>query len=936
MDKPAGLHEQLLATKFFIPSSSQALILRPRLLELLMKSLKCPLTLVSAPAGFGKTTLLSNWVHSLSPERARVAWVSVDEGDNEPVLFWRYVLTALDRALPGLCTELVTYLQTQQAPPLRSVLQALLNRLAEEHEQFILILNDYHLITEQAIHTTLTYLLEHLPPQLHLILATRADPPLPLSLLRARGHLLEVRTDDLRCTPQEVVTFLEQTASSPLPRDLIERVASRTEGWLVGLHLVALSLRGRGASSNLLEEASGSQRYVFDYLIEEVFGRQSAAVQTFLLSTSILTQLCAPLCDAILEQSGSQQMLEQLERTNLFLVSLDGQRQWYRYHALFAEALRHRLEQTQPIIIPGLHYRASQWYARQGRINEAISHAITAQQWLWAADLIEQAYPRIWGNSDHARLRRWLEQLPAEVLRSRPRLCLAYAKTVFMGASYATIERWLDDAETALQDAFPTPANGMAEAGVQLPSAQDEREKLLGEIAAQRAIITGYWLGQGHATLTFCQQALAHLSEENLLARAEVAYAESLAYHSSGDIVAAIQRIREATALAQAAGDTSSTIIYMCRTAYSVLLQGKLHEVAQIAQQAALLGTTPAGLPHAMLCWAYIFHADALREWNRLDEALELALQGVRLSEQTETIVALYLGYTLLMRISLARKEMDAARLAFQKAEEALAKTYSPYRRDAYLIVQWVQFWLASGELERAMNWVQELAQQADIPSPIAREHSPLALERGEVARVRILLAQKKSTEALSLLEPLYGSAEKQERWSHVIEMKVLQALAHSIHHEDREALTILAQAVRLAESESYIRVFVDEGPAMAVLLSRLRDQERRKGPTPYLNTLLAAFSAESVTHISLPPGSAQHRGHIREQPLIEPLSERELEVLRLIARGDSNQEIADRLVITLDTVKRHVTHIFEKLGVHNRVQAVARARTLGLLSDER
>ena len=936
MDEPAELHDQLLATKFFIPSSSHALILRPRLLRLLMKSLECPLTLVSAPAGFGKTTLLSNWVHSLPPERARVAWVSLDEADNEPVLFWRYVLTALDRALPGLCAELIAYLHAQQAPPLRSVLQALLNRLAKQSEQFILILNDYHLITEPTIHTTLTYLLEHLPPQLRLILATRADPPLPLSLLRARGHLLELRTDELRCQSDEAATFLKQTVSIPLPEDVVERVASQTEGWLAGLHLVALSLQGRSSASPLLEEVeevSGSQHYIFDYLIEEVFGRQSASVQKFLLSTSALTQFSAPLCDAILEQSGSQQMLEQLEHANLFLVSLDGQRHWYRYHALFAEALRHRLEQTQPTLVPSLHSRASQWYAQAGRLQEAISHAITAQRWPWAADLIEQVYPRIWGNSEHAILRSRLEQLPLDVVRSRPRLCLAYAKTVFMGASYTTIERWLDDAETALRDTFPASAKGTAEEGVQLPSTQGERENLLGEIAAQRAIITGYWLGQGHVTLTFCQQALAHLSEENLLARAEVAYAESLAYHSSGDIVAAIQSIKLAAELAQAAGDTSSTIIYLCRIAYSLLLHGKLHEVVQVAKIATRLGATPAGLPHAMLCWAYIFHADALCEWNRLDEALELALQGVRLSEQTETIVALYLGYTILMRISLARKEMEAARLAFRKAEEALAKTYSPFRRDAYLIVHWMQFWLASGEQERTRNWLQEIERQNSVQTAV---HSPLAREREGVARARMLLAQKKPAEALSLLQPLQERAKQQGRWSHVIEMKVLQALAYHMRHEGHEASTILAQALQLGEPEGYIRIFVDEGPAMASLLSRLRDQERKQGPTPYLDTLLAAFSSVRATHSSLPPGSSQHTGSIGAQPLIEPLSERELEVLQLLAQGDPNQEIADRLVITLDTVKRHVTHIFEKLGVHNRVQAVARARTLGLLSDER
>src|SRR6266516_1350892 len=866
MDESALFHDQLLATKFFIPSSSHALIPRPRLFELLNMSLECPLTLVSAPSGFGKTALLSTWVQSLPPARPWIAWVSLDEGDNEPALFWMYVLKALDSQQPGLCTQLVTYLQTQQAPPLRSVLQTLINRLAEQSEPFLLILDDYHVITEQAIHTSLTYLVEHLPPQLHLILATRADPPLPLSLLRARGHLLEVRTDELRCNPDEAMAFLKKSASIQLSQDMVETVTTRTEGWLVGLQLLGLSLQGHADPGDLLEEVSGSQRYIFDYLIEEVFQSQSASVQTFLLHTSILKRLSASLCDAILEQRGSQQMLEQLERANLFIVALDTQRRWYRYHALFAEALRHRLEQTQPTLVTILHYHASHWYAQHGRLNEAIANAITAQEWQWAADLIEQVYALIWGNSEHAMLRSWLEKLPAEVMRSRPRLCLAYAKTLFMVAPYTTMDRWLQDAATALRATSLVPTNETTEAGASLPYKRYERDNLFGEIDAYRAIITGYYLGEGHSTLAFCQEALAHLSEQNLLARAEVAYAQSLAYHSFGDIVAAIQGAKEATALAQAAGDTSSTIIYMCRTAYSLLLHGKLHEVVQIAQQAALLGTTPVGLPHAMTCWAFIFHADALRQWNRLDEALDLALQGVRLSEQTETIVALYLGYTILMRIYLARREMDAARFAFQKAEEALTKTYSPYRRDAYLIVNWIQFWLASRELERAMNWVQELAQHTSV-------HSPFAREREDVERARILLVQKIPTEALSLLEPLQVNAEKQERWSHVIEMKVLQALAHSMRNEDQEALTVLAQAVHLAESESYIRIFVDEGTAMATLLSRLREQKWRKGPTPYLDTLLAAFSLESMTHKPLPTGLNQPRGRLMEQPLVGQLS---------------------------------------------------------------
>ncbi len=753
------------------------------------------------------------------------------------------------------------------------------------------------------------------------ILLCRGDPALPLARLRARGQLLEVRTDQLRCSLEEARVFLREVMGLTLADQELEEVEDHTEGWLVGLRLLGLSLQECTDPRAVLEELHGSQHYILDYLMEEVLRRQQPSVQTFLVRTCVLERLSASLCDAVLEQTGSQELLELLEQANVFVVSVDRQRRWYRYHALFAEALRYRLESTQAELVPALHHRASVWYAEHGQTTEAIAHAITAREWSWAADLLEQVSALIWGNSEHARVRHWLEQLPAEVVRSRPRLCLAYAQTLFMVAPYTTMERWLHDAETALQATLPTPTNETAEPGAFPPSERQERDNLLGEIAAYRAIITGYYLGEGHATLACCQQALAHLSAQNLLARAEVAYAQSLASHACGDIVAAIQSAREATALAQAAGDTSSTILYTSGTAYSLHLHGKLHEVVRFARQAALLGTAPVGLPPAMVCSAYIFHADVLREWNQLDEALELVLQAVRLGEQTETIVMLYIGYTVLMRVYLARGEMDAARSAFQQAKELLAKTYSPYRRDVYVIGDWVQFWVASGALDRATHWAEELAQSA-------RVHSPFAREREDVARARILLAQKMPTEALSLLEPLQVDAEKQERWSHVIEMKVLQALAHHMRDEEQKALTVLAQAVQLAEPEGYIRRFVDEGPQIAVLLSRLREQQRKHGPTPYLDTVLAAFRQD---------GTAQERAGQRTtaQPLLDPLSARELEVLQLLARGDSNPEIAEVLVLSVQTVKSYVCNIFSKLGVKNRVQAVARARALGLLSEE-
>jgi LuxR family maltose regulon positive regulatory protein len=834
--------DQLLTTKFFIPSPSHTLIPRPRLTEQLSASLQHKLTLTSAPPGFGKTTLLSAWVQSLPLGNPHVAWVSLDEGDNDLQQFWEYGLTALDNCKPGLCTSLLTFLHTEQLLPVHYLLTALINTLVKQTEQFLLVLDDYHVITQPEVHGSLTYLLEHLPPQLHIILATRVEPPLSLSRLRAGDQVFEVRTEQLRCTSEEAFAFFTQAMGITLTSEEIQEVEVRTEGWLAGLQLLALSMRGRTDPTDVLRELDGSHRYILDYLTDEVLGQQPTDLQTFLLRTSILERLCASLCDHVMGQSGSQLVLGRLEEANLFVVALDERRQWYRYHALFAEALRYRVEHMESEVMSTLHLRASQWYAQQGFLHEAMRHAISARNWPWAVDLIEQVHTLIWGSNEHTIVRRLLEQLPIEVVRSRPRLCLAYAKILYLVAPYNPMEHWLQDAETALRAILSAATSGNVETRALSLAEQREWDDLLGEIVSFRASVTAFTLGDGHSTLAFCVEALAHLSPQNLVGQTEVAYARSLAYHALGDIVPAIQSAREATAYAQAVGTIPRIISHMCRTAYSLHLHGNLHEVVQIAQRAVMRGTTPVGLPHAQVCWAYIIHADVLREWNRLDEALSLALEGVQLSEQTETTVALYLAYSVLMRVYQAQGEMEAARLAFQKSEATLAQNYSPYRRSIFLIVDWVQFWLADGEMERAALWAQELVQQP-------REQSPLAREREDVARVRILLAQKKPSEALSFLEPLQSDAQRQERWNHVIEIKVLQALAHFMVDEEQEALAILAQAIQLAEPEGYIRIFVDEGAPMASMLSRLREQEDKLVPSAYLDTVLAVFPQNYRTH---------------------------------------------------------------------------------------
>jgi ATP/maltotriose-dependent transcriptional regulator MalT len=449
------LAEQLLATKFFVPSSPHVLVSRPRLSTLLDEGLQRPLTVVSAPAGFGKTTLLSEWVQALSQESIQVAWVSLDEGDNEPVRFWRYVLTALDRLQPGMCIDLVTLLRTQTSPPLPYLLTTLINRLVRSTRQILLVLDDYHVITDQAVQASFTSLVEHLPTQLRVVLSTRVDPPLPLSRLRACSQLLEVRTEQLRCTDTEVADFLREIVGVELSSSEVEQVTSRTGGWLVSLQMLDLSLRRSEDPFHVQGEVRGSHRHILDYLTEEVLRQQPPAMQRFLLRTSILERLTAPLCDAVLEQSGSQQVLEELKRTNLFLISLDSQRRWYRYHPLFAEVLRFWLERVDSEALEALHLRASEWFAGQGYADEAVQHAIHARDWSQAADLIEakmQTPDR--GRWEEATLQHWIAQLPPEVVRTRPRLCLASALP--RSASSPTVDIRLEPAAEPAAPAVPT------------------------------------------------------------------------------------------------------------------------------------------------------------------------------------------------------------------------------------------------------------------------------------------------------------------------------------------------------------------------------------------------------------------------------------------------------------------------------------------------
>ena len=748
---------------------------------------------------------------------------------------------------------------------------------------------------------------------------------------RARHHILEVRTDQLRCTVEETRAFFHEVIGIHLPDETIQQIRNRTEGWLVGLQLLGLSLPERVDPLTLLKEVSGDQRYILDYLTEEVLRRQPQEVQTFLLSTSILQQFNASLCDAVMQQNKSQQMLHQLEQANLFVVSLDSRRQWYRYHALFAEALRYQLEQTHRDLVPSLHSRASLWYAQHNQTTEAILHAFKARQWQWAADLIERLPLLLftWRAGAHSFtiLQQWLEQLPVQIVGSRPRLCLTCAQLLWAVAPPERLEAWLNTAETMLTASLTLPVHREVSHPIPPQHMRQQQEDLLGQVISWRAYLQTFQQ-DGHVALTLCQQALALVSAENFAVRAPVAFAQLQAYYSScaNDAGAAIQRWSQLDHFTQGVGQMALALTSVGGTILHVIGAGRLHEALRLSQQAMLRATQLGGPPLAERGYVLLFQAELLREWNDIDAALSLAEEAISLCQQAESIGSLifsFHGYTVWLRICLSRRDDEAARSALEQVERVGRHMNEPtylYYSAFFTVIDQVRLWLARGERDRALRWAEEL----DLRE---RHGTPFAHEREEVARARILLATTQPDLALRQLESVLKRATTGQRWGHVIEIQLLQALAHQMHGEETQALDILSEAIRLAEPEGYIRTFVDEGAPMEALLYRLRKRSCKCGPTPYLDTLLTAFQQESKTHERV--GES-----IKKQPLPEPLSERELQVLQLLARGASNQEIAQELVIVVDTVKRHVSHIFSKLGVNNRVQAVRQARALGLFDE--
>jgi LuxR family maltose regulon positive regulatory protein len=874
-----------------MPPPRRNVVFRPRLIERLEEGLNRKLILISAPAGFGKTTLVHEWASSC---KWPAAWLSLDKGDNDPARFLTYLVAALQTVAENVGKGVLGMLQSPQRPPAESILTALLNEITAIRESFVLVLDDYHVIDAEPVDRSLAFLVEHLPPRMHLVIATREDPQLPLARLRARGQLTELRASDLRFTPSEAAEFLHQTMGLNLSAEDVTALEARTEGWVAGLQLAAISLQRHKDAAGFIKSFTGSHHFVLDYLVEEVLQQQPQSVQTFLLRTSILDRLCGPLCDVILlDPPGSgQQTLAQLERANMFIVPLDNERRWYRYHHLFADSLRQRLHQNIAASpeearsrVNELHIRASQWFEEHGLAVEAFRHAA-------AAGDVERAQQLIAGDRIPQHLRGavttildWLESLPRKVLDARPWLLWRYASLLLVNGQTTGVEEKLQAAEDALQ--------GRETIG--------EDRNLVGLIAEARAVLALSQY-QVETMLTQSRLALEYLAPHSMTTRATAYWTMGSAYFFSRDSAAARRAFTEALSLSQASGDIFTAILATVGMGNVEEVENQLDVAASTYRRVLeMAGDQPLQIVHE----AHHGLARVLYEWNDLDTAERHAREGLDLAKQYDRVIDRFIVCEVfLARLKLARGDVAGAASILAKADQSVRRHNFAHRAAEVAAAQVATF-LHQGNLAAA----ERLAEMHQLPLSQARVH----------------LAREDAPAALALLDPLRRQAEAKGWKDERLKVMVLQSVAHLAHGEKDKALQLLSEALALAEPGGFVRLFVDEGKPMAHLLS----EATAHGIMPaYVARLLAVFETEKRTsqdQSSLPTIPPAH-------PLVEPLSRRELEVLRLIAQGLSNRAIGERLFLALVTVKGHNQRIFGKLQVKNRTEAVARARELGLL----
>jgi LuxR family maltose regulon positive regulatory protein len=902
----------ILATKLYIPPPRPGIVPRPHLVERLNDGLVAgrKLALISASAGFGKTTLVSEWVAGC---KRPVAWLSLDEGDNAPTLFLTYLVAALQTIMANIGKGVLAILQSPQPPPIESILTALLNEITTIPDHFVLVLDDYHIIDSKPVDNALTFLLEHLPSQMHLVIATREDPHLPLARLRAGGQLTELRAIDLRFTPAEAAEFLNRVMGLNLSAEDIAALETRTEGWIAGLQLAALSMQGRSDTAGFIQAFTGSHRFVLDYLVEEVLQRQPEGIHSFLLKTAILDRLSGSLCDAVTDQEDGKGMLETLERGNLFIIPLDDQRQWYRYHPLFAEVLQARLLDEQPDQVFSLHRRASEWYEHNGSAADAIRHALAAKDFERAAILVELAVPKMRRNRQEATVTElgWLKALPDELVHFRPVLSVDYAYALFGSGELEAVEARLRDAERWLDTTADTAGMVVVD--------EEEFRRLPGMIALLRAARALARSDMPEAAKN-ARRVLDLAPEDAHLVLGGAASVLGLAAWASGDLETARRMTADGMANVRLAGYISSAIGGAIVLADIQIAQGRLHEAMSTYERALQWATEPGPPVLRGAADMYVGMSDLHCEHNDLKTATQYLLTSQALGELAGLPQNPYRWCAAMARIRVAQGDLDGALDLLDQAERLYDANFSPNVRP--IATRKVRVWVAQGRLGEAFRWAREQGLSVENELSYLHEFDHITLARVLLARYQSDRADRSILEVMGLLERLLKAAEEGGRTGSVIEILVLQAIAYHAQGDLPAALLPLQQALTLAEPEGYVRMFLDEGSSM---LQLLREASAREIMPDYTGKLLAAFEAEkrkSEEKTDLPPA----------QPLINPLSQRELKILQLIAQGLSNREIGERLFLALDTVKGHNRIIFDKLQVQRRTEAVARAHELGLL----
>ena len=893
----------LLQTKLYIPRSQPNFISRPRLIKHLDDGLSRKLTLVSSPAGFGKTTLLSDWIQKCGQP---AAWISLDQGDNDPSRFLNYFIRALQKIEAEISERRFSAIQSSLLPRIDLLLADLLNEIAEFTQPFVIVLDDYHVITEAVIQGMFTFMLENQPPQMHIVISSRADPPWPLARLRGRGELVEIRTRDLRFTTDEAATFLNNVMGLKLSAKEVASLDGLIEGWIAGLQMAALSMRGRKDLSGFIRSFSGSHRFILDYLVEEVLDQQSSTVQEFLLKTSILDNLSGPLCNAVTGREDSQTTLTQLEQANLFLVSLDDERRWYRYHHLFADLLCIRLKETQPEQAPILHRRASDWFKKNGLIAEAVNHAFKAKDFEQVVSLLVGNALAMIYQGELRTLVSQLETLPGEVVRSQPWLNITHAWTLAYSGNFDAVEPLLKETEKALL--------GLDEHIEGHLQSDAECQRILGQISAIRVYIAAR-RGNIFRAAELAYEALQCLPADDLMVRGYMMTLLGAVLRTSGDFIAAAEASTKALAISQAAGDSHLSAVVLCDQAALYYSQGQLHNAAATCQDAVEISDKYAeqsGEPLPVMGYAYIRLSAVLHEWNDLETAARYAEEGLELCKQWGQADFLVYSYIEVAKVLQAIGDVDGALDAIRKGKQ-VASNMSPWP-GFHVAAQQARLWLVQRKLGDVSSWVQESGLRSDD------ELSFQFLFR-YIILARVLIAQGEFDEAAGLLSRLLEIAETAGAMGNIIEILILQAIALQAQGKDDQALTRLERALALAEPEGYVRIFIDEGSSMGKLL---RNATAHGIAVGYVGKLVTALEEETRGRRRL--------GKTSPESMVEPLSERELEVLRFLRTHLSSTNIADELTISVNTVRTHIKSIYSKLNVHNRQDAVQKAQELELL----